>query len=77
MSLPDISIAAKHYSYRVIWSATDQEYIGLCVDFPSLSWLAVEPEQALGGIVQLVAETINDLQRNEEPIPKPHSLNIQ
>ena len=27
------------YTYRITWSEEDQEYVGLCVEFPSLSWL--------------------------------------
>ena len=38
-----------HYTYRVTWSEEDGEYIGLCAEFPSLSWLAAEPEAALSG----------------------------
>lgn len=29
-----------HYTYRVTWSEKDREYIGLCAEFPSLSWLS-------------------------------------
>ncbi len=25
-----------HYTYRVAWSADDNEYVGLCVEFQSL-----------------------------------------
>ena len=39
-----------HYSYRVIWSEEDKEYVGLCAEFPSLSWLASAPEAALRAI---------------------------
>ena len=39
-----------HYTYRVTWSEEDGEYIGLCAEFASLSWLASEPEAALQGI---------------------------
>jgi predicted HicB family RNase H-like nuclease len=60
-----------HFSYRVIWSEDDQEHVGLCVEFPSLSWLAVSPEAALIGIRQVVAETVEDMRRNGEPIPEP------
>ena len=28
-----------HYTYRVTWSAEDDEHVGLCAEFPSLSWL--------------------------------------
>jgi predicted RNase H-like HicB family nuclease len=38
-----------HYTYRVTWSAEDGEYVGLCAEFPSLSWLADTPENALRG----------------------------
>jgi len=59
------------YSYRVTWSEEDKEYVGLCVEFPSLSWLAPLPEEALLGIRQVVAEVIEDLQANGEAIPEP------
>ena len=45
--------------------------MGLCVEFPSLSWLAAAPEEALSGIRQIVAETVADMQGSGEPIPKP------
>jgi predicted HicB family RNase H-like nuclease len=60
-----------HYSYRVIWSEEDKEYAGLCAEFQSLSWLAPSPEDALHGIREVVANTIADMKKNEEPIPKP------
>jgi len=39
-----------HFTYRVTWSEEDEEYIGLCAEFPSLSWLAAEPEAAESGV---------------------------
>ncbi len=59
----------KHYTYRVSWSPEDQEYVGLCAEFPSLSWLAVEPAQALVGIMQVVLEAVQDMQKCGEQIP--------
>ena len=35
------------YTYRITWSEEDQEYAGLCIEFPSLSWLDENPEAAL------------------------------
>lgn len=58
-----------HYTYRVIWSEEDDEYIGQCIEFSSLSWLASEPEAALQGIRQAVADVVSDLQTNGEHIP--------
>ncbi|HSB77263.1 MAG TPA: toxin-antitoxin system HicB family antitoxin [Candidatus Methylomirabilis sp.] len=59
------------YTYRVTWSAEDGEYVGLCAEFPSLSWLASTPEAALKGIRNTVGEVVKDLKANKEPIPGP------
>lgn len=40
--------------YRVIWSEDDGEYVGLCSDYPSLSWLAPTEKEALEGIKDVV-----------------------
>lgn len=60
-----------YYTYRVTWSQDDGEYVGLCAEFPSLSWLAKTPEAALKGIRKVVAEVITDLQANSEAVPEP------
>jgi predicted HicB family RNase H-like nuclease len=62
------------YTYRVTWSEEDQEYVGLCAEFPSLSWLAGSQEEALKGIRQMTAEVIEDMQLSGEPIPEPIAL---
>jgi predicted HicB family RNase H-like nuclease len=59
------------YTYRVTWSEEDQEYVGLCAECPSLSWLEQTPEQALAGIRNLVGECVADMQANGEAIPAP------
>lgn len=64
-------INSDRYTYRVTWSEEDQEYVALCVEFPSLSWLAAHPEDALKGIRQVVDEVVADLKSNNEPIPEP------
>jgi hypothetical protein len=45
-----MSLKNDRYTYRVTWSEDDNEYVGLCAEFPSLSWLAKTPEAALKGI---------------------------
>ena len=60
-----------HYTYRVTWSEEDNEYIGLCAEFPSLSWLAKTQEAALKGIRNVVADVIKDMSKNGEDIPQP------
>ncbi len=59
------------YTYKVTWSDEDEEYVGLCAEFPSLSWLAGSYEEALWGIRNVVAEVISDMQSSNEPIPQP------
>jgi len=60
-----------HYTYRITWSPEDAEHVGLCVEFPSLSWLAPSPEKAFKGIRQLVADALDDMKKSKEPLPEP------
>ncbi len=60
-----------HYTYRVTWSEDDGEYVGLCAEFPSLSWLAASPESALKGIRTVVADVLKDMRTMKEAIPDP------
>lgn len=59
------------YSYRVTWSEEDQEHVGLCAEFPGLSWLAASLEEALSGIRKLVQDCVADLTANNETVPQP------
>ncbi len=59
------------YTYRVTWSEEDGEYIGLCAEFPSLSWLAGTQETALAGIRDTVRQSILDMQSAGEEVPQP------
>ena len=60
-----------HYTYRVTWSVEDDEYIGICVEFPSLSWLASSPDEAFSGIRQLVSDCLSDMRSTGETPPEP------
>ncbi|MGV6850721.1 MAG: type II toxin-antitoxin system HicB family antitoxin [bacterium] len=62
------------YTYRVTWSEEDDEFVGLCSEFPSLSWLAGSTEKALKGIRAVVKECIDDMKKNGEDIPSPFSI---
>jgi len=59
------------YTYRVTWSDEDGEHVGLCAEFPSLSWLAATPEAALAGIRRVVLGAAKDMEANGEPVPEP------
>jgi len=58
------------YTYRVTWSEEDQAYIGLCAEFPSLSWLASTQEASLRWIRSVVGGVVADLKKNKEPVPE-------
>ncbi|MGT0249670.1 MULTISPECIES: type II toxin-antitoxin system HicB family antitoxin [Burkholderia] len=60
-----------HFTYRVTWSPEDGEHVGLCAEFPSLSWLDETPEGALAGIRRLVANVVRDMAANGEKVPEP------
>ena len=59
------------YTYRVTWSDEDREYVGLCAEFPSLSWLAKTKEEALRGIGAVVADSVADMRKRGEVVPQP------
>lgn len=62
-----------HYTYRVTWSAEDEEFVATCLEFPSLSWLASSQIEALSGLEDLIGETVADMRGQGELIPDPLS----
>ena len=63
----------QYYTYRVMWSVEDNEFVGLCAEFPSLSYLDISSVSALEGITKLVRDVIEDLENNGETVPQPIS----
>jgi predicted HicB family RNase H-like nuclease len=59
------------YTFRVLWSDEDEEFVGLCAEFPSLSWLAPAREGALTGIVKTVRQAVRDMVADGEVPPSP------
>ena len=59
------------YTYRVTWSQEDEQYVGLCAEFPSLSWLDSTPEKTLRGIRKVVHDVVKDMAKTGEPVPEP------
>ena len=68
-----MALQSDRYIYKIVWSEEDREYVGLCVEFPGLSWLAVSPESALKGIRKLVEDVIKDMMDSGESPPDPLS----
>ena len=68
-----MTFKSDRYTYRITWSEEDKEFVGLCIEFPSLSWVAESQETALKGIRQVVEETIKDMKDSGESPPLPLS----
>ena len=64
-------MATDHYTYGVTWSPDDEEHVGLCNEFPSLSWLAPTHDEAFSGICQLVHQVVTDMEAAGERPPGP------
>lgn len=71
MTAATTPIDPAHYTYRVTWSAEDHEFVAVCLELPSLSWLAATPEEALGGVQRVAAEAVADMRDNDEEVPVP------
>jgi len=69
-----MALTDDRYTYRVTWSEDDSEYVGLCAEFPSLSWLAKDPQAALRGIRKLVQDATEDMRKEGEGLPEPIAL---
>ena len=66
--------SVEKYTYRVIWSEEDGEFVGLCAELPSLSWLDKSQAAALAGIVRIVRAAVEDMTTRKEEIPVPISM---
>lgn len=61
---------ARLYTYRVFWSEEDQEFVGTCLEFPSLSALAKDQVEALKEIDSVVATVVADMLKDGETLPE-------
>ncbi|MFC0005007.1 type II toxin-antitoxin system HicB family antitoxin [Micromonospora siamensis] len=68
---PDARPEITHYTYRVTWSADDQEFVATCAEFPSLSWLAPSQIEALKGLEDMLQQVIADMEEQGEQVPLP------
>ena len=66
-----MSRKAGDYSYRVRWSEADKEFVGTCAEFPSLSWLSADQDDARDGIEKVVGEVLQDMLHHHETPPLP------
>ena len=59
------------YTYRVEWSPERDEYVGECLEFPSLSHYAQTVREAIAGVEEAVDRYVDDLQVCGETVPTP------
>src|ERR1700682_5150714 len=64
-------MSERHYTYRVEWSPEDGEWVGLVAEFPSLSWLAADPVDAVRGIRDVVEGVVADMEETGDLPPEP------
>lgn len=65
-----------NHTYQVSWSEDDQEFLATVADFPSLSWLFSDQQEAEAGLRNLVAEVLDDMKQTEEQIPTSVGRNL-
>lgn len=63
-------MSIEHYTYRVRWSAEDEEFVGTVAELPSLSWLDRDQVEAFLGIRKLVADVVRDMLAQGETPPE-------
>jgi hypothetical protein len=69
-----MTMKADHFTFHIAWSEEDKEHVGLCSEFPLLSWLAHTPEGALAGIRKLVHGAVQDMESAGETGPNPDAV---
>ena len=63
----------EQYHFNVFYSKEDGEYVGVCEEFSSVSWLETEPHMALNGIKAVIADIVEDMTANGEVLPLPRN----
>jgi predicted RNase H-like HicB family nuclease len=47
--------------YRVHWSGEDDEFVATVAEYPSLSWLAATPAEALTDLIAIIQSVVADI----------------
>lgn len=64
----------KKYAYRIVWSPDYTLYVGLCAEFPRLSFKADTQLTALEGIIAEVEEVVDLMRQDGDIVPEPLAL---
>lgn len=65
-----------NYVSQMSWSEDDQEFLVMVAEFPSLSWLFSDQQEAEAGLRNLVAEVLDDMKQTGEQIPTSVGRNL-
>lgn len=68
----DLRRIVNSYSLDVFWDEDSQEYIGLVEEFPSLSFCASSPPEAMRGIYEILIDVVRDMLEADETLPPPN-----
>ena len=66
-------IAISRAADRGTWAVEDDQFVATCPECPSLAWLADTKDDALHGLAALIAQVVDDLRADGEPVPEPLS----
>ncbi|MDR1512975.1 MAG: type II toxin-antitoxin system HicB family antitoxin [Propionibacteriaceae bacterium] len=58
------------YAYRVFWSEPDDCFVATVAEWPTLSWAADTPAEALTGLIEVVRDALANLEPGEAA-PEP------
>ena len=62
------------YTFETTWSEEDEQFLGLCKEFPFLSAFGDTQEEAITQIKEVVEFSIDWMQKDGEDLPKPIGL---
>lgn len=62
---------ARSYTYRVFWSAEDQEFVATVLELPGLSNLAATQAEAIDGMVDVVRAALEIMREEGREVPVP------
>lgn len=64
----------KKYSHNCVWSDEDQEYVVTSPEFPGLSGLSENPDEALAVLQEAIEIVVQSRLENGEPVPEAVTL---
>jgi predicted RNase H-like HicB family nuclease len=63
---------AESYSYQVVFMEDENEFLGLCLEFPGLSAFAETEKEAFTEIRKVVKTFIDWSKEENNPLPTPY-----